>query len=1418
MSNEEEIVIEVPKAEEKDSKDTEIPEDIKDITEQEEEEEQKEDQSKEKEKEKEKKKKTRFSGAKKFISKVFGGGDKEEEEQVTIETDAQRHARIRKQKVSLVAATTGLDNDDWKDGWKSLSVDHEDSDYNALVTALNGTNTNVSTSTTLKDEEDEEESTRKQEEEEDEDKLTESTSDYESSSEEDDEGESKKQTTFMVSQENEYLQRFLQERREMHSKFSISEIDRFRLYGQIIDYAMSSIESTDISDRILHVIAFKDRIMFADEYDHQVEVKFDKKKELKGFFVKKIFLSIPYAFECYVILENPELGVLTHVVIDIDKSKFDTSYEKDNDTFNFYKFEPKVLNHQNKPLFDGSNFISAIGFPHCVVPNDITTRKVIFISVAPQNIIYKIDFNVEGSEYDWQIDFKRLDRCKCEEVYNMDELYNEKQVIIHSHLQGFGIDSIEFAELKDSNEFIAFVSSVAGIAIFTGSGEVTDVFDRYSVGQLVTPAFKNYDEEDSHSVDLDRVKTRHRSILKVYDSLAFACITAKSIVFGRIYSDPEKTLQKAEKLQHKNPNDIPVDIEINNYHIFVCYKDEFHILMQPAYLKGSNSKYSLLSKVVYGVRMINTLGIKFDRSSIDKAKEDSNQSIFVYNASKLYRVSIMDQAKGFWRIFLDAALEIDDEEMEGIKSEYFKKSLELTELFDMNSKENKMAIFSSKADHHFKKGDFVTAAADYARTNRNFEEISMKFMEADPEDKKNGLYNYLYFMLHRYKTHYQFDKEKKIEECPEAVILSIWILELMCFKINQQKHIMCKFITVSCSEDEYRNQLEEKLVAEKELHKIKLILRKFVYNNKDILAKSKSVVYEIFLSNNFVKDFLFFATAIGDYLAIIQHCVTTAKSSEYEGNSQKEFSAYETANTILTNFCTDPQSFDKSGNDTTSPQNQIWYRYTALLMNHEKRDEIVKSFKRLQFLDPWELVPAILKYDTLSRQAGTRRRSFRQEDSQALEYLRYCIEEQKNENRTIHDLYVYLLANQRHPELLENFLRDVKESENVYFTKEYAFRVLVERKRWKACVLLYRLMELYEEAVDLALDHKVNNVKLAEETVLQYVEDLELKKRLAIKIVKYYVREENYKKAIDQLSDFSDVLTLDDILQYFPSKVHLDDLVNDLDTILDTYSFQNNRIEAQMRDATNDAELMRGDLSSMNIYKDIDYDDVCERCKSKVLIPNVNDPPERQNYFFYVFPSGQKFHLNCLYRFCKHNLEHRILAIDESAYEMGLQDALTNQLKQIREKRQRKQQKLDAISNMTDKSEKERELLRERFQFKIKQLDRMYQDVKQGKLQLQVTPIYTSIEEKEKNQLQVLLQRLRDTYENWHKARIELADALNDGSERKQLYWQLEFKTISKQLDELIGNSSPTDGPLVVHEITVPLVTHFELQQNELVV
>jgi len=81
-------------------------------------------------------------------------------------------------------------------------------------------------------------------------------------------------------------------------------------------------------------------------------------------------------------------------------------------------------------------------------------------------------------------------------------------------------------------------------------------------------------------------------------------------------------------------------------------------------------------------------------------------------------------------------------------------------------------------------------------------------------------------------------------------------------------------------------------------------------------------------------------------------------------------------------------------------------------------------------------------------------------------------------------------------------------------------------------------MGMYEEAVDLAL--KVD-IELARQNANMPEDDIELRKKLWLRIARHVVEEEkNIKKAMNVLKD-CDLLKIEDILPFFPDFVLIDD-------------------------------------------------------------------------------------------------------------------------------------------------------------------------------------------------------------------------------------------------------------------------------------
>lgn len=75
----------------------------------------------------------------------------------------------------------------------------------------------------------------------------------------------------------------------------------------------------------------------------------------------------------------------------------------------------------------------------------------------------------------------------------------------------------------------------------------------------------------------------------------------------------------------------------------------------------------------------------------------------------------------------------------------------------------------------------------------------------------------------------------------------------------------------------------------------------------------------------------------------------------------------------------------------------------------------------------------------------------------------------------------------------------------MHYELDYALRVCSQNDRTQSCVHIYSQMGLFEDAVDLALEHR--NLDLARINADKPEDDDELRKRLWISIAKYVIQD-----------------------------------------------------------------------------------------------------------------------------------------------------------------------------------------------------------------------------------------------------------------------------------------------------------------------
>ena len=111
-------------------------------------------------------------------------------------------------------------------------------------------------------------------------------------------------------------------------------------------------------------------------------------------------------------------------------------------------------------------------------------------------------------------------------------------------------------------------------------------------------------------------------------------------------------------------------------------------------------------------------------------------------------------------------------------------------------------------------------------------------------------------------------------------------------------------------------------------------------------------------------------------------------------------------------------------------------------------------------LDAKKLIPALVNYS----QTGSA-----QQINESIRYMEFCVYELAVKDEAIHNYLLSLYAKYKPDSLLLYLEQAGTHPSEIHYDLKYALRLCAEHGYLQACVLVYRIMELYEEAVDLAL-------------------------------------------------------------------------------------------------------------------------------------------------------------------------------------------------------------------------------------------------------------------------------------------------------------------------------------------------------------
>ncbi|KAJ8269898.1 hypothetical protein GJAV_G00108020 [Gymnothorax javanicus] len=348
--------------------------------------------------------------------------------------------------------------------------------------------------------------------------------------------------------------------------------------------------------------------------------------------------------------------------------------------------------------------------------------------------------------------------------------------------------------------------------------------------------------------------------------------------------------------------------------------------------------------------------------------------------------------------------------------------------------------------------------------------------------------------------------------------------------------------------------------------------------HKECFYNNRSTIYDLLASHGNVDDMVYFSVIMQDYERVVSH--------------HCQHDNYGAALEVLS----------KHGDQ------KLFYKFSPVLMQHIPEKVVDAWIQMGKRLDAKKLIPALVNYS----QTGST-----QQINESIRYMEFCVFQLAVKDEAIHNYLLSLYAKYKPDSLLLYLEQAGTHPSEIHYDLKYALRLCAEHGYLRACVLVYKIMELYEEAVDLALQVDVD---LAKSCADLPEDDEELRKKLWLKIARHVVQEEkDVKKAMNCLSS-CDLLKIEDILPFFPDFVTIDHFKEAICGSLEEYNRHIEGLKLEMEEATESAKRIREDIQEMrNKYGVVESQEKCAACE----FPLLNRP-------FYLFLCGHMYHYDCL--------------------------------------------------------------------------------------------------------------------------------------------------------------------------------------------
>lgn len=538
--------------------------------------------------------------------------------------------------------------------------------------------------------------------------------------------------------------------------------------------------------------------------------------------------------------------------------------------------------------------------------------------------------------------------------------------------------------------------------------------------------------------------------------------------------------------------------------------------------------------------------VVFDQVVLDPGQQalglyaDQQKNTFwLFTTQEIKEIVVTDEDRDVWKVML--------------KTEHFDAALRYA-----RGPAQKDAVATASGDYLVSKGSYIEAAGVYGKSSKPFEQVALVFVDNDQQD---ALRKYLLTKITTYKK----------AAIMQRIMIASWLVEIFMSKLNSLDDTL---IT--------KAELSENLSPETTRDQLETIRTEFqVFAKKYKADLDRKTTYDIISSHGREEELLFFASAVNDYIYVLNYWMQRERWKEVLDVLKKQ----------------------------TEPE--VFYRYSSGLITHVATD-LVDILMRYSDLKARNLIPAMLNYD----------RNFKGplSQNQAVRYLLHVINQLNSTDAAVHNTLISIYA--AHPSKDESQLLSYLESQGdePSFDSDFALRLCIEHARVQSCVHIYSSMSQYLQAVELALAH--NEIDLASIVADRPVSNPTLRKKLWLAVAKKVISQSNGIKTAIEFLKRCDLLKIEDLIPFFPDFVVIDDFKEEICAALEDYSRNIDGLKKEMDESSQTATNIKIDIAALDHrYAIVEPGEKCYVCGLPLL--------SRQ---FFVFPCQHAFHSDCLGR------------------------------------------------------------------------------------------------------------------------------------------------------------------------------------------